>query len=61
MFIALSTQWRTGMSGATGLDYAAVPAVLRLCGVKRADEGTVFEGLRVMEDVALAAMRSAKK
>ena len=58
-FIAMGTQWRTGgMAGLpSGLDYAALPAVLRLTGIKRAEWPEVFEGLRVMEDVALETIR----
>lgn len=60
MFIQLSTQWRTGMSGATGLDYNAIPNVMRLAGVPRADWPETFELIRVMEDAALEKMRSTK-
>lgn len=59
-FIAMSTQWRVGMNGATGLDYAVVPTVLRLAGVPRADWPEVFDGLRTMEDEALKTMREKK-
>ncbi len=45
------------MGGATGLDYNAVPVVLRLQGVPRADWSQLFEDVRVMEGVALQAMR----
>lgn len=50
------TQWRTGMGGATGLDYTAVLACLRTLrlGRERADE--VFADVRVMEAAALEAM-----
>jgi len=57
LFSALRTQWRVGMAGATGLDYSAVPTVLRLQGVPRADWPQLFEDLRVMESAALQAMR----
>ena len=30
IFGALQTQWRVGMAGATGLDYAALPTVMEL-------------------------------
>lgn len=36
MWIQLQTQWRTGMAGATGLDYAGVRTWL--------DEATAFSG-----------------
>ena len=60
MFIAMSTQWRVGMSGATGLDYGALPGVLRMSGIARKDWAEVFEGVRVMEDAALQIMQKAK-
>lgn len=56
-FVAMSTQWRIGMSGATGLDYNALPQVLRLTGVARNRWSDVFEAIRTMEDAALEKMR----
>ncbi len=56
-FIAMSTQWRCGMAGATGLDYNALPTVMRLSGVPRAEWPHVFESIRVLEDAALETMR----
>ncbi|MBO9717526.1 MAG: DUF1799 domain-containing protein [Pseudoxanthomonas sp.] len=56
VFIAMQTQWRTGLAGATGLDYAALPAVLRLVGVPEPDQPDTFECLRSMEAEALTIM-----
>ena len=56
----MSTQWRTGMSGATGLDYNALPVVMRFGGVPLADRSTVFEEMRIMEDAALTQMHANK-
>ncbi len=56
----MSTQWRVGMSGPTGLDYVALPQVMRLTGVPRKDWQDVFDGIRTMEDAALEKMRSEK-
>lgn len=53
LFIALTTQWRVGMAGATGLDYAALPAVMSLHGIPRKDRLEVFEDLRVLERAVL--------
>lgn len=61
VFIALSTQWRVGMAGATGLDYNAVPSVMRLLGVPKKLRTSVFDDLRIMEDAALETMRKANK
>lgn len=61
VFEALSTQWRTGpMGGVIGLDYAAIPAVLRLMDVPRDQWRVLFTDLREMESEALAVMRPAK-
>ena len=57
VFIAMSTQWRVGMAGATGLDYGALPVVMRLAGVPVAERAGVFESIRILEDVALEVMR----
>ncbi len=53
LFSLLSTQWRVGMNGPTGLDYAALPAVLDLYGVKKKHRADAFEALRTMECEAL--------
>jgi hypothetical protein len=60
-FVALSTQWRVGMSGPVGLDYGAIHAVLVLTKVERARWSEVFEDLRVMEEAALVLLRDKKK
>jgi hypothetical protein len=54
----MGTQWRVGMAGATGLDYAALPAVMRFTGVPAKERSQVFEGIRVMEDAVLDMTRS---
>ena len=56
-FIAMSTQWRVGMGGPIGLDYAALPTVLRIGSIPRSEWGEIFETIRVLEDVALLTMR----
>ena len=54
-FIDLQNQWRVGMSGATGLDYVAVPVVMDLRGIIRPKaRRRVFEGLRIMESAVLS-------
>lgn len=61
-FWALSTQWRTvgGLAGAAriGLDYTAVPTVLRLLNLPRKTWPAVFDALRVMEASALEVQRT---
>lgn len=56
----MSTQWRTGMAGATGLDYNALPVVMRMGGISMKDQPDVFEDVRVMEDAALTHMQAQK-
>jgi collagenase-like PrtC family protease len=56
VFVAMSTQWRVGFSGRTGLDYGVLPQVMRMCGVERSDWPMVFEDIRVLELAALEQM-----
>lgn len=50
----MSTQWRTGMGGITGLDYNVLPWLMKLNGVE--DEVTALTDIRVMESVTLKIM-----
>lgn len=50
----MTTQWRTGMAGPTGLDYTALPVVFRLQRTPRNEQQDTFECIRVMEAEALA-------
>jgi hypothetical protein len=61
VFIAASTQWRTGMNGPTGLDYTALPVVMRMIGIAPADRADTFEGVRILEDAALDTIRKNQK
>ena len=54
LYVAVQTQWRVGMGGATGLDYAGVEAAARLRGTPLDPEA--FQALQVCEHAALAAM-----
>lgn len=60
VLIAMSTQWRTGGFGPTGLDYNALPSVMRLVGVPRADWPDTFECVRVLEAEAMKVMGEQK-
>ncbi|WP_072166282.1 DUF1799 domain-containing protein [Erwinia sp. E602] len=51
VFRAMSTQWRTGMNGVTGLDYNVLPWLMKVGGVE--DEATALDDIRVMERAAL--------
>lgn len=52
-FLSLTTQWRHGMGGPTGLDYPAVLVLLRRLRLPRAQADEMFEVVRVMERAAL--------
>lgn len=56
LFRAMSTQWRAGMGGATGLDYAALPVTGDLLGMTYEEIRSAFEDVRMMEGVALDVM-----
>jgi hypothetical protein len=57
VFAAMLTQWRTApMGGVVGLDYSALPAVLEMMSVPRADWHEVFEQVRIMETEAVRVL-----
>lgn len=56
VFESMATQWRVGMAGATGLDYAAMPVVMDMVGIKKKSRAEVFASVRIMETEALATM-----
>jgi hypothetical protein len=58
VFISMSTQWRVGMNGPTGLDNGVLLDTMRIIGVPRSSWPEVFAGIRVMEDAALEKMRT---
>lgn len=55
-FVSLSTQWRSGSAGPTGLDYGVLNDVFRLNAIPEADWPDTFAAIRVMEDAALEVM-----
>ena len=60
-FSALQTQWRIGMGGPTGLDYAVLPAVMDLQHIPAPDRPALFDSLRVMEAEALRVFADRQK
>jgi hypothetical protein len=52
----MSTQWRTGACGATGLDYTSIRDVAGFLGFTRVQATDIFPDLRVMEAEALRVM-----
>lgn len=61
VFAAMSTQWRIGFSGPTGLDYSALPFVMRMKRIPRDDWDDLFNQIYIMESAALAEIRSNMK
>lgn len=57
VFYMMSTQWRVGMCGPTGLEYSVVPMILKSAGIKKKDRERVFADVRIMERAALDEMR----
>lgn len=55
-FSRLSTQWRSGMAGPTGLDYTAVLSLLRTLRLPRDEHDVLFDDVQVMERAALNEM-----
>lgn len=51
----MRTQWRDGMGGRTGLDYAGVRAYLDLMGLRGADRRDAFAGIQACEAATLQA------
>jgi len=60
VFMAMSTQWRMGPIGPSGLDYNVLPEVWRRLKVAPVDRDQVFQDLMAMEDEALRVMREKK-
>lgn len=57
----MQTQWRVGMSGRDGLDYAGVRAYLDesgLCGDERRD---IFKAIRAAEQASLEAWAEQRR
>lgn len=61
VFNSMSTQWRVGMSGATGLDYTSLPIVMDLEGVEVDSRQQVFRDVRTMEQEALRTMADSQE
>ena len=56
LFNNLSTQWRIGMGGPTGLDYAAVYPLLDRAAKDPQEWDEMFSDIQVMEGAALKQM-----
>ena len=60
LFSQMSTQWRIGMSGPTGLDYNVLFAVMEQRKLTGEDWDSTFQDVRVMEAAALESMRTSR-
>ncbi len=60
LFSSISTQWRVGFSGPTGLDYNVLLKVLDRKGLSERDYDRLFHDIRVMEAEALTIMNAKK-
>lgn len=56
LFSTISTQWRTGMSGATGLDYNVLFMRMDRMRLSDAQHQQLFDDIRVIESEALTIM-----
>lgn len=56
LFSRLRTQWRIGMGGPTGLDYAAVYPLLDRAAKDPQEWDELFSDIQVMEGAALKQM-----
>lgn len=58
LFKSMTTQWRTGMSGITGLDYNCLPWLMKIHGIPESER--IFNDLQIMEGEALKLMNKSK-
>lgn len=56
----LQTQWRVGVNGATGMDYAGVRAYLDECGLTGDERRDVWAGIRACERGTLEGRAAAQ-
>lgn len=61
LFEAMSTQWRVGMGGATGLDYNTLPLVARYMEVEDEHMPLAFNDIRTMEAEVLKKMAEGRE
>lgn len=59
-YTQVSTQWRTGMSGATGLDYNVIFHELDRKGLKPEDYDEMMASIRLIEETALHVLHEKK-
>ena len=59
LFLRCQTQWKTSLTGVTGLDYASVISTAKLYSVE--DLPSVFEDLQIMELAAIDQINKESK
>jgi hypothetical protein len=59
-FIGMQTQWRTGFSGMTGMDYGVFLMWAKDEGLKRKERVDLLEDLRLMEGAFLGEIQRSK-
>lgn len=57
LFIRMGTQWRVGMTGATGLDYGVLFRLIDLEDVPADERRQLLDDVQVLETAALERMR----
>lgn len=57
LFSKLSTQWRVGMNGATGLAYSSVFGLIDRLGLPPDEQEAMFDDIQRMELAALDEMK----
>lgn len=61
LFEAMSTQWRTGMGGAIGLDYSVLPMVAKYMDIAEENMPLAFNDIRTMEAEVLKKMAEGRE
>ena len=61
LWLQVQTQWRVGLDGKTGLDYAGVRACMALRRIPTRYQRRLFELVHAMELAALGVWREARK
>lgn len=61
LFCSVSTQWRVGMAGPTGLDYTALFARMDRRGYDADTYERLFQDIRVIEAEALTIINTKEK
>lgn len=60
VFQSMTTQWRMGMGGPTGLDYNVLPEMWKRLEVPKKDRNRVFSDLQEMERSALSVIANQR-